>query len=287
MSMGRPSKSRGAEFIAAAIAVALGATSPGALTAIAQAPVAMPAPAVKNTGKEPGGAFLVDFRKGFDPETHDLADYVMNFDWIGVANDPELVEFDDGGMTLNIEKRQTRGVPYRASEFQRMGFYGYGRYEVVMRGAKGQGVVSAFFTHTFSQFGDPHDEIDFEFLGRDTRRVQLNYFGDGDSWGGKIIDLPFDYTDGFHLYAFEWEPRAIRWFIDDKMVHEVRSDATAIPLPTASQRVIANIWAGRGGAAQWTGSPTFQTASASFLCMSHVPAGQAGAQCSDRPNSPG
>ena len=40
---------------------------------------------------------------------------------------------------------------------------GYGRYEVVMTAAKGNGIISSFFTYTGPYFGDPHDEIDFEF----------------------------------------------------------------------------------------------------------------------------
>jgi beta-glucanase (GH16 family) len=182
-------------------------------------------------------------------------------------------------MTLLLEKTGAR-IPFFGAEFQRTGNYGYGRYEAVLTATDAHGAVSSFFTHTDGYFDDPHDEIDFEFMGRNPRMVDLNYFRDGDS---DALDIPlwFDSSERDHLYAFEWSPDSIRWFIDREMVREVKAADTKVGIPRASGRVIANIWAGSGGAAEWAGQPRFTRASATYRCISHVPIGKAGPQCSD------
>ena len=43
---------------------------------------------------------------------------------------------------------------------------------------------------------DPWDEIDFEFLGYDTTKVQLNYYTDGVGGHEYMLDLGFDAYEG-------------------------------------------------------------------------------------------
>jgi endo-1,3-1,4-beta-glycanase ExoK len=236
---------------------------------------------LENTGNEPGDAFYFDLRQGFDEDEHWKANYVMDAPWFATGYTPRNVRFDKHGMTLVIQNKRMQRQPYTGAEFQISGFYGFGRYETIMKAAKGSGVVSSFFTHTDDYFDDPHDEIDFEFLGKNTRAVELNYFAGKRQQGAKTIKLDYDAAEEFHLYAFEWTPTYIKWFIDGKLVHEVHGSNAKTPIPRSSQRVIANIWAAKGTALQWTGPVEFETASAQYLCMSHVPMGRRGKQCAD------
>ncbi|MEL6377495.1 MAG: family 16 glycosylhydrolase, partial [Pseudomonadota bacterium] len=73
------------------------------------------------------------------------------------------------------------------AEIQRRARTHYGRYEVVMRAARGNGVISSFFTYIGPYFDAPHDEVDIEFLGRDTTKLWANSFTNGRSRGGKWI----------------------------------------------------------------------------------------------------
>ncbi len=233
-----------------------------------------------NTGKEAGEAFYFDLRRGFDRENHWKADYVMDAPWFATGYTPRNVRFNSAGMDLILQKKRMKQHPFTGAEFHVSGFFGFGRYETIMRAAKGSGVVSSFFTHTDGYFDDPHDEIDFEFLGKNTRAVELNYFAGKRQQGAKVIPLEFDAAEEYHLYAFEWAPTHIKWFIDGVEVHAVHGVNAETPIPTSSQRVIANIWAAKGTALRWTGPAEFETTTASYLCMSHVPMGQAGRQCS-------
>lgn len=263
---------------AAALFGSLGAcSSPDVDTELAADGAVQALPA-KTKGHEPGDAFIIRFRDGLDPETQYLSDFSINESWMDAAFDPANARYINGGLDLMIEARPQRGQPYSAAEFQKLGFYGYGRYESVIRGAPGEGVVSAFFTHTHSQFNnDPHDEIDFEFLGQDTTQLHLNHFKDGNPAGSTYIDLPFDYTQGEHLYAFEWEPDAIRWYVDGEKIYEAFDN-----IPDHSGRVIVSILAVGEASWKWAGRPSFETPrSAFFRCVSHVPLGEEGGQCSD------
>ncbi len=243
-------------------------------------------PAIRrtNTGKKPDGAFLVDLKAGFDGETQYLSEYEMDTEWIKIAFRPGNVRFGKDGMTLELSR--TRGkLPFAGAEFQRSGFYGYGRYEAVLKASEGSGAVSSFFTHTDSYFDDPHDEIDFEFVARSPRQVHLNYFHKGES---DPVDIPlwFDTAMADHLYAFEWTPESIRWFVDGHMIREVLAGRDGPGIPTTSGRVLANLWAGSGSATGWTGEPMFQRTSAAYRCISHVPMGKGGSQCSDTFKAP-
>jgi beta-glucanase (GH16 family) len=275
--------------MASVLAVACGgaldkSTRAGLMTAAADEP-APAAVAIKNTGRAPGPAFLIDLSKGPDKDTQYLSNYDIHADWAEIGFRDSNIRFGKDGMTLYAERHHVDKLSYTSAEFQKTGFYGYGRYEVVMRSSNAVGVVSSFFTHTFSQFGDPHDEIDFEFIGRTQRSVHTNVFHDND---GDAVDVPlwFDPSAGEHLYAFEWSPDAVRWYVDNVKIREFTRAQAKGGLPTASSRVISNLWASSGQSEEWVGTPHFDSTAAFYRCMSHVPMGQKRPQCSDTFKAP-
>lgn len=249
----------------------------GCLMASAEAPNDKSRPS--NSGRAPGGAFIVDFADGFDPVTHVLGDWDVASEWFAASYRTDNVKFEDGRLTLGTRRIKTKVSGYTSSELQRSGFYGYGRYEVIMRAANAPGVVSSFFTYAGADMGDPHDEIDFELLGRSTRKAHLNYFSNGvDS--PVDVDLWFDSSEGDHLYAFVWLPDSISWYVDGVMVRRVASGGN-VRMPSATGRVMASVWSANRKVSEWAGWPTVSTASATYSCMSHVPMGKKNRQCSD------
>src|SRR5439155_1463498 len=63
-------------------------------------------------------------------------------------------------------------------------------------------------------------EIDImENIGKEPGRIHGTVHGPGYSGAGGIssaYDLPAGaFADTFHVYAIEWEPAAIRWYVDD------------------------------------------------------------------------
>lgn len=244
-----------------------------------------PSPPTNTGGTPPGPAFLMRLSDGFDDATQYRSAYTMEEPWNGSGFSPDNIHYGPNGATLVIQKRRMLGLAYAGAELQRKGFYGYGRYEVVMKPALGSGLVSSFFVHTNRQFGDPHDEIDIEFLGRDPYVVHLNYFRNGVAAGSFYAPTGFDASLDFHLYAFEWAPDSIRWYIDGQLVHAVKGASARTP--RASGRVMMSLWSAGPTAVEWLGAPHFKNnASATYRCVSHVPLGQKGAQCSDNYQPP-
>lgn len=192
----------------------------------------------------------------------------------------DLIHFKKDRVELEVRRRKVAYKDIAGAEYQRRGFYHYGRYEVVMRAAPGSGTVSAMFTHTHGQFGDPHDEIDIEFLGKDLTRMHANYFTNGRQLGGVYIPLGFDASKEVHLYAFEWEPGAIRWYVDDRLVHT--STPADMAIPQAPGRLMVHLWSGTRDQYNWHGEPTFRNgARALFYCLSYQATGDRTEQCSD------
>ncbi|MEM7005762.1 MAG: family 16 glycosylhydrolase, partial [Pseudomonadota bacterium] len=216
----------------------------------------------------PGQSFVRWFADGHDEEDWYRSDFdlVENAQRVGWSADH--VTFEDGAAHLWITNRPSPTNPHTSGEYQKRGWYGFGRFEVIMKAAEGSGLVSSFFTHTGSYFGDPHDEIDFEFLGKDTTKVWLNWFRDGVPGESKWHQLDFDATDDFHLYAFEWTPETIRWYVDGELVYERPEDS--LPVPITPGRIIVNLWSGREAQYDWHGRPDFNVAShASYHCVSY------------------
>ena len=184
------------------------------------------------------------------------------------------------GADLDVRRHPSRSGPYTGGEMKTLKTYGYGRYEVVMRPAKGSGLVSSFFTYTGSYEGNPHDEIDIEFLGLDTSRIHFNYFRNGKTGESATFDLPFDAADADHLYAFEWAPEGITWYVDGEPYYKtVEGDAY---LPTTPGSVIFNVWTGKPFMSAWHGKPTFESgAAAHYSCVSFSPMGEQSRACSD------
>ncbi len=152
------------------------------------------------------------------------------------------VSFEDSIMKLTIDSDGENAKPkWSGGEYRTKEFYSYGLYEVKMKPIKNDGVVTSFFTYTGPSDSNPWDEIDIEFLGKDTSKVQFNYFTDGIGDNEFIYDLGFDASEEFHKYAFEWLPDSITWYVDGEAVHKATKN-----IPSTPSKVMMNAWPGTG-----------------------------------------
>jgi endo-1,3-1,4-beta-glycanase ExoK len=160
---------------------------------------------------------------------------MFNCGWQG-----DHVGFDGGVMRLTLDRVPSSGRPFTSGEYRSNGFYQFGVFEVRMKAAKGQGIVSSFFTYTGPSDNQPWDEIDIEFLGRDTTQMQTNYFTNGQGGHERLIKLGFDAAEDFHVYKIVWAPKRIEWYVDDRLVHK----ETGSRLPQHPQKIMMNLWPG-------------------------------------------
>ena len=203
------------------------------------APTQAPTPAPTEVPAEP---IYVEFTNG-EPAGYEIADGWTNGSMFNVTWRRSNVTFEDGQMQLIIDRdaKATGDIPYSGGEFRTRKFYGYGRYEVCMKPIKNDGVVSSFFTYTGPSDNNPWDEIDIEFTGRDTTKVQFNYFTNGRGNHEHMHELGFDAAEDFHTYAFEWHEDKILWFVDGVEVHSADKQ-----IPVTRGKIMMNAWCGTG-----------------------------------------
>lgn len=220
---------------------------------------------------------IVDFANGA-PDASVLfeSDGWSNGDVFNVVWKSHNVHYENGIMRLGITEEKASAwlndaeveFNYTAGEARTENYYHYGDYEVSMKPSANVGTASTFFVCTGPydlKDGVPnaHDEIDIEFLGKDTTHVQFNFFVNGVGGNEYMYDLGFDAAEEFHTYGFRWLPDSITWFVDGEPVYKVTTDKSAEEgknlrvvdvLPQTAGRMLANYWCGNERAWGWMGA---------------------------------
>ncbi len=202
------------------------------------------------------GAVSTGFANGFDDkfdtlnrQTWSVANYVFGHPYFDT--DWSMRQLSTGtGLTLKLSPQKGHENAYIGASVRRHKPTGFGRYEVTIQPARGAGVITGFFTYTGPHYGTRHDEIDIEFLGKNTRQIHLATFVNGKMWN-KFIDLSFDAADAPHTYAFEWDQHSVRWYVEDKMIYQRHAKDGAIP--SEPSMLFANIWAADPSIKAWSG----------------------------------
>ena len=165
---------------------------------------------------------------------------------------PDHIAFASGAMTIALDATPSHGRPYASGEYRTNKTFSYGTFETRMKPAGASGIVSSFFLHADT----PWDEIDIEFLGKNTTQVQFNYFVNGAGLHEKIIDLGFDASAAFHTYAIEYGNGYITWYIDGTSKWSITGESGA--MPSHLMQIMMNLWPGTG-ADGWLGKFTYSS----------------------------
>lgn len=172
------------------------------------------------------------------------------------------ITFTNSLMSITLDDTAYLGEPYSSGEYRTLGFYGYGCYEASFQPVTRPGVVTSFFTFAgpYDNGGNgKHNEIDIEFLGYDTTRLQVNFWTNDDTYTRsheRIINLGFDASQGQHSYGFKWTSTDITWYVDGVAVHSaVNSVSDPTPKVTDSlHKIMMNQWPVDSTAATWAGT---------------------------------
>ncbi len=138
---------------------------------------------------------------------------------------------ENGVMSMSVSA-EANG--YAGAEYRTNNTYSYGFYSVCMKAAGCSGIISSFFTYTYQPVWD---EIDIEFLGKDTSEVQFNYFTNGTGGHEYLFDLGFDASEEFHEYAFDWQSDSITWYVDGVAVYRATEN-----IPSHPMQIMMNVW---------------------------------------------
>ena len=212
---------------------------------------------------------IVDFADGANRDVIFETDGYGNGSVFNVEWNTENVTYEDGLAKMSISEvpeTATSDYPYYGAELRTSMWYHYGFYSVSMKPSKDSGTASTFFTYTgpygeYDEEGNLHpwDEIDIEFLGKDTTKVQFNYYVNGTGGHEYMYDLGFDASEDYHTYGFLWEEDAITWYVDGEPVYQVTSEdekPKTEGLPSTPGRIMLNHWCGTEDAEAWMGEYT-------------------------------
>lgn len=151
------------------------------------------------------------------------------------TNRPENLYVQDGNLVIQAKKETYTGADGVTREFTsgRIDTPGkfaqkYGRFEARIKIPYGQGVWPAFWMMGEGREKWPdRGEIDImENIGRETDTVHGTIHGPGYS-GSKGIGKPYStsnhtpYSADYHVYAIEWGPEMISWYVDDQLYETV------------------------------------------------------------------
>jgi len=198
---------------------------------------------------------------------------------------PQNATLQDGNLIIKVLQEKYTGDDgvsrnYTSARLKTLGKFtqAYGRFEARIKIPKGQGIWPAFW-----MLGDNIDkpgwpscgEIDImENIGKEPALVHGTIHGPGYSGAGGIsasyaLTGKQPFADDFHVYAVEWEPSAIRFYVD-KDLYATRTPAD---LPPGTKWVydhpfflLLNVAVGGG----WPGNPDASTLFPQTMLVDYV-----------------
>ncbi|MDB5291008.1 MAG: glcA 1 [Phycisphaerales bacterium] len=208
-----------------------------AIPSAAQAPAAAPAPAGwKLVWSDEFDGAQIDKAKWALERGSGITDPATNTFLAGWGNNelefytsrPENVYLKDGMLHIRAVKESYKGCGYTSARLSTKGLFAakYGRFEFRAKLPTGKGIWPAIWMlPQDNKYGGwaSSGEIDLmEARGQEPEKVlgTLHY---GSRWPanahtGKDYILPDKGTIAdFHVYALEWDPGEIRWYVDDKL----------------------------------------------------------------------
>ena len=134
----------------------------------------------------------------------------------------------DGMLVIKANKEYMLGRDYTSARLttQFKGDWTYGRFEIRARLPNTQGIWPAFWllpSRGVYGSGTAGGEIDImEMIGSEPGRSYATlHFGNPPEHSSDSYDLSAgtSFSDDFHVFALEWEPDEIRWYVDDHLFH--------------------------------------------------------------------
>ena len=135
----------------------------------------------------------------------------------------------DGYLAITARREEFMGNGYTSARIKTQGLFSqqYGRFEARIQLPFGQGMWPAFW-----MLGDDIDQVSWpncgeidimEYRGQEPQVSTGALHGPGYSGGASLYGT---FSNGqsratqFHIYAVEWSPESIKWFVDDELFME-------------------------------------------------------------------
>ncbi len=204
----------------------------------------------QDAGRASGKSFVDEFDR-LDTQRWYVSDGWSNGDHQNCTWSAKQVSVADGRLRIGFARQDYKERSHVCGEVQTRERYGYGTFEVRMKAMAGSGLNTGFFSYIGPVDKQPHDEIDFEVLGKDPSKVQVNQYVNAKSVGSaKLAEVPGGADKDFHDYAFVWQKDRIAWYVDGKLVDEATDPAR---LPSHPSKIFLSVW-GSDTLTSWMGA---------------------------------
>ncbi len=187
-------------------------------------------------------------------------------------NLPNSAQLENGNLVITAREQASNGKDYTSARINtrdRFSFR-YGRVEARIRLPGGQGIWPAFWMlpQDFAYGGwaasgelDILEAVNLGENGNNTVHGTIHYGGEwpNNTFTGDGYLVPTNATTDFHVYAVEWDPTEIRWYVDDVMYlmqNSWYSTSAAYPAPFNEDfYILLNVAVG----GNWPGPPNAST----------------------------
>lgn len=186
---------------------------------------------------------------------------------------PDEVYLQDGNLRIRSSKRDYGSQHYTSGRLDTKDKLAitYGRFEIRGKLPVGKGIWPAYWLYpqnrdwmmeyimqeavangketSIPELRPWYTEIDImEYLGHEPKvfYATFHYY----SFKGKKMsssakyDAPFSFADDYHTYVLEWEPDAIRWYIDGKLIHTAKEGVPHTPHFLILNTAVGGTWPG-------------------------------------------
>jgi beta-glucanase (GH16 family) len=192
---------------------------------------------------------------------------------------PDEAYLEKGSLRLRSRVRDYGTQHYTSGRVDTSGKFSpvYGRFEIRGKLPNGQGMWPAYWLYPqnrdwpmeqlmaravaegrerqIPEARPWYTEMDImEFLGHEPKTLYATFhfhsFDGQKKSSSSTFKSDVDYTKDFHVYAFEWDPDEMRWYVDDKQIHSTKKS-----VPHEPHYLILNTAVG----GQWPGNPNDTT----------------------------
>ena len=254
------------------------------LTACAAPPKVVPTPIPTATYAWNSEGWTFVWSDEFDGTTIDPKNWVFDKGGSGWGNAEleyytdrtENARIENGMLVIEARQEKYEGLPYTSARLnsRKLQEFQYGHIEARLKLPSGQGIWPAFWMLGGNASWPMGGEIDImEFIGKTPDTVYQTLHGPGYSGakgiGSHIVLTADTLKNDYHVFAVDWAPDEIQWFVDGQEVFTVTPDK----IPAGSKWVfdhplyiILNVAVGGG----WPGYPDETTVFPQQMLVDYV-----------------
>ena len=162
----------------------------------------------------------------------------------------------DGKLQLVARSENLKEVPegyhtFTTAAVKSQALVKYGYFEIKCRPMKSKASSAFWFYRSTKEEWTEIDVFEICGVGNDWKNVynmnahvfhtpaEKKHWSKGDKWNAH-----FDFVDDYHIYAFEWDREVIRWWVDGKVVRELKNTHWHQPLHMNFDSEIMPEWFG-------------------------------------------